>query len=456
MAFETNTSYWIDAFKSRLDGKYELRDLVSADSDSATFRTASKELVRFFHLNAADATRQVELWQSLGRSPHPNLLSIIGSGQTAVDDAQPAAYVISESAEEGLGSVLQERSLTGDEADGLLRSLVPALSHLHARGFVHGRICPAEVFATGDTIKLSSDCARLAGEKPAAYRSFPAYLAPEQQDQNATPAADVWCLGASLFEVLTRSPFVIERRAEVLNLPAPFNRLIERCVAPDPSARPAITDLLSPQIPKEAPQKLLAAPVSATPSFSGQPEARPERIGSPFIFSAAETPKPGSRTPLALAAAAIVLLLIVASLWWAKNRTAPTQDDGPKVPDAKVVTPPQPVPSPVVPAQQAAATMPPPPSTPAVNTPAPATGHGQVWRVVLWTYGDLAMAQKKAASVAEQHPDLHPEAFTPDTGSKMHLVVIGGQMTRDQARELQRQARQLGLPRDAYFQNFSH
>lgn len=460
MAIETNTSYWVNAFKTRLDGEYKLQDLLSADADSAIFRTTAQENARFFHLNAEAAAHQVELWRSLEQTSHQNLLRIINCGETDLE-GQPVAYVISESADESLVPVLQERSLTTEEAKGLLQSLASALSHLHASGFVHGRVCPAEIFASGETIKLSSDCARPIGEKSLAYRSFPAYLAPEQQDQNITPVADIWCLGASLFEVLTQSPFVVERRSNIAKLPAPLGRIVERCLLSDPSGRPTATEVLVLLNERAAPPAEVKA--------HGIEPAPESPIALPQFAAAYATPEPSRRKPLMLAAAAVILLLIVASIWWAKNRVGSAEAS--KTPDAKVVstaqtTPPSaasPTPPPAsVPATPEASADEKPSSslgktaTPKATTPGPANKNAQIWRVILWTYGDATLAQNKVDKVAQEHPDLHPEVFTPDSNSKLHLVVVGGAMTRDQARELQQKVRQLDLPRDAYFQNFSH
>lgn len=491
MAIETNTSYWVNAFHTRLDGEYKLQDLVSADADSAIFRTTSLEIARFFQLTARDAAHQVDLWQSIAHSAHPNLLRVISYGHANLD-GQPGAYVISEAADESLVPVLRERKLTQEETQGLLQSMTAALNHLHARGFVHGRVCPAEVFASGETIKISSDCVKPIGEKSGAYRSFPAYVAPEQQGQNTTPAADVWCLGATLFEVLTQRPFAMERRGDIARLPAPLNRVVEGCLAADPAVRPRVSELLSSGQDKVAPQP----PVVVASADVVEP---PFQSAAPSFMSGGAAPEGSSRrTPLMVAAAAVVVLLLVASVWWAKNRVVAREDS--KAPDAKVVNQ-QAVADPETPAAQTnvpaaaqtsvpaaaktneapAANKPPaasepvaasegkrdaepapvhaPVATAAQETPsrsaAPLKAGDPVWRVILWTYADEGMAKSKADQLAQKHPELNPEVFTPDTnGGGLHLVVVGGAMTRDQAQDLEHKVRQLGLPRDAYVQNF--
>ena len=76
------------------------------------------------------------------------------------------------------------------------------------------------------------------------------------------------------------------------------------------------------------------------------------------------------------------------------------------------------------------------------------------WRVVAFTYNREDQAQKKASSLARQHPGLAPEAFSPN-GKAPWLVTIGGGLNRDAAYALARKAQSLGLPRDTYAQNYS-
>ena len=89
---------------------------------------------------------------------------------------------------------------------------------------------------------------------------------------------------------------------------------------------------------------------------------------------------------------------------------------------------------------------------------APVTGTGEngaVWRLVLYTYGSEAAAQKMAESINQKHPGLSAEVFSPK-GSGPYLVVAGGRMTRDAAARLRQSVGHLGMPRDAYIQNYDH
>jgi cell division septation protein DedD len=99
------------------------------------------------------------------------------------------------------------------------------------------------------------------------------------------------------------------------------------------------------------------------------------------------------------------------------------------------------------PAPQAAAPQPLPASkgTESLN--------GQPWRVVIYAYTREADAANKARAVNAKHPDLQAEAFSP-SGNSPYLVVVGGRLSREDANRLLHRVRGMGLPRDAYIQNY--
>lgn len=80
--------------------------------------------------------------------------------------------------------------------------------------------------------------------------------------------------------------------------------------------------------------------------------------------------------------------------------------------------------------------------------------NGSIWRVVLYTYNHEADAQKMAQSINQKHAGLGAEVFSPKDNGGPYLVVIGGQMNREEAAKLRRKVVGQGLPHDAYIQNF--
>ncbi len=74
--------------------------------------------------------------------------------------------------------------------------------------------------------------------------------------------------------------------------------------------------------------------------------------------------------------------------------------------------------------------------------------------MIAFTYNHRSDAEKKVSDLAQIHPELQPTVFTPN-GRAPYLVSIGGLMDRKAARALAHRSRSLGLPRDAYAQNYS-
>jgi eukaryotic-like serine/threonine-protein kinase len=138
--------------------------------------------------------------------------------------------------------------------------LCSAVQYLHRHGILHLDLKPSNIVSECQRAKiLDLSIARPAGrgKKGAGTRN---YMAPEQaRGGYLSPAADVWGIGAVLFEVATGElPFgapeededryeQLERRAELVRayrrVPAPFNDLVGSCFEPEPAKRPAVGEL---------------------------------------------------------------------------------------------------------------------------------------------------------------------------------------------------------------------
>jgi hypothetical protein len=105
---------------------------------------------------------------------------------------------------------------------------------------------------------------------------------------------------------------------------------------------------------------------------------------------------------------------------------------------------PAPLPKPVVPKFTA----------PAISKPSPVTGR-EIWRVIAFTYRSRDAAAGKVRQINQAHPGLNASVFEPEGKSSYYLVALGGRMTYEDAVRLQRSARDKGLPRDLYVQNYS-
>lgn len=467
----SNNLNWSRLEGTTLEGGYQLAELLQADETAATFRVRvlgdfrRKALANFYDTTGAAADEQVALWKSARAIRHPNLRVPLAAGRLPIEGAAPV-YVVLDKPDESLSGVLSKRALAHEEADEILASLRKALEELHPRGFVHGCVSPDELFAFGETIKLSTDCIRKLDSAPPVELRRAKYLAPESAKENVTPAADVWCTGATLLEALTQKTCAgsdcLEQAESVAE---PFKRVIRKFLEPNPAQRAKLADLESLRTGKVV-QEVAAA---ATPAFAmAQPladstaaEQELNRIDRRRSFEPAQRSFQRSRTWVYAA----VVLIVVIWLLWAERPKHPVNDTpaaqpvttarahraGPAgsgtawptrtlSPDGSATTPR----ADVHPDARIAA----PP-----KAAIPRSGDPAVWRVVLYTFSREGDAQKRAQAINEKHPGLDAQTFAP-ARTHMYLVVAGGKMTRSEAARLRLKALRQGMPRDTYIQNY--
>ncbi|MBI3726121.1 protein kinase [bacterium] len=224
-----------------------IKVLPSASSDSA--------MIRF--------QREKELQRALGEED--GFVPLLDSGERMREPWLVMPLV-------GGGSLrdrLRRGPLAVDEAAALGRTLARALARAHARGIVHRDLKPENVLFTTRGRPLIADLGvakrfdALTGQSGAASLSRSGafvgtvgYLSPEQlADSKAVgPQADVFALGAILYECLAGKPaFVGESMIELCakvasgvveplsrarpETPPPLARVGERALSPDPRAR---------------------------------------------------------------------------------------------------------------------------------------------------------------------------------------------------------------------------
>jgi formylglycine-generating enzyme required for sulfatase activity/tRNA A-37 threonylcarbamoyl transferase component Bud32 len=188
-----------------------------------------RELVRF----------RIEA-EAIARLQHPNIVQI-----HEVGEAGGHPYCALEFVEGGnLAGKLNGKPLPAREAAKLVESLARAIQVAHSRNVLHRDLKPANVLLTADGTpkitdfglarQLDSD----SGETQAgAVMGTPSYMAPEQASghaHEAGPPADVYALGAILYECLAgRPPFKGKTIVETLDQvrtqePVPPSRLQQR------------------------------------------------------------------------------------------------------------------------------------------------------------------------------------------------------------------------------------
>jgi len=257
-----------------LEGGYELKEVLEGRETAARLRvrilgSGGKTGVAYFmHLVPADAEDQLDIWNTLREASHPNLSKPAALGKRDVGGVK-TIYLVLTDADEKLAAVIPERPLEWEEAAEVLHACEKGLAHLHAHGLLHGAVSPQTVEAVGYSVQLSTENVHRVGQTPRIEWHKPQYLAPESKNLNLTTAADVWCLGATLFEVLSQERY--GTAGAQLEQGLPLAAVIYRCLDKNPLTRCTL---------KEAPvieQNTAHAPPAAKP----EPAPIPEPVAPP-------------------------------------------------------------------------------------------------------------------------------------------------------------------------------
>ena len=225
----SNPEEW-KKWEGRVDGKFPLRHWLGGSEHSAVFLTerpgqpSQKAAIKLIAADdAAEADRQLARWRAAAQLSHPHLMRIYEAGRCRLDGT-PLLYLLMEYAEEDLSQILPQRPLAPAEVTDLLPPLLDALSYLHSKGFVHGRIKPSNVHAMGDQLKLSADQIVTFAELNSARRRRDVYDAPETAAGIVSPAGDVWSIGVTLVAALTQNvSFEGETSPAIPIRPKPFH-----------------------------------------------------------------------------------------------------------------------------------------------------------------------------------------------------------------------------------------
>src|SRR5882724_9179711 len=150
----------------------------------------------------------------------------------------------------------------------MLAAVLPALDFLHENGLVHAGLRPSNIHATGDNVKLSADRILPAGESSLAWPLAAPFAAPESV---LFPAADIWSLGISLCETLTKDFPAREPSGQFTlpDLPAPFAEIVRSALVEDATLRitlDQVRSLLDPEF--VAKRKATPATISAANTAS--------------------------------------------------------------------------------------------------------------------------------------------------------------------------------------------
>ncbi len=210
---------------------------------------------------------------------HPNVCRVYDVGEIDGQVFLSMEYVDGED----LASLLRRIGrLPGDKALDIARRLCAGLGAAHEKGVLHRDLKPSNVMldARGNVLLTDFGLAGLADEIEGAEirNGTPAYMAPEQlTGQEVTAKSDIYSLGLVLYEIFTgKRPFEADTLAELVrvrnrhhthqphnwvkDLDPAVERIILRCLEPDPARRPSSAMAVAAALPGGDP---LAAALAA-------------------------------------------------------------------------------------------------------------------------------------------------------------------------------------------------
>lgn len=168
--------------------------------------------------------------RSIAAINHPNVCTLHDVGHN---------YLVMELVEgETLSARLKRGKLSVAETVRFGAQIAEALAVAHAKGIVHRDLKPANIMLTKSGVKVMDFGVAKSALDPAltaagGVMGTPAYMAPERlEGKEADARSDIYALGLVLSEMLTG-----KRSKEPENLPPGIDRVIKRCLDPDPDER---------------------------------------------------------------------------------------------------------------------------------------------------------------------------------------------------------------------------
>jgi serine/threonine protein kinase len=260
-----------DSLTGRRIGPYEVRERVGSGGMGSVYRAVRVDdyqqqvAIKLIKLGLDDPElleRFRTERQVLAGLNHPHIARLLDGGTTA--DGQP--YLVMEFIEgRPLDAYCDGRQLTSRQRAELLRAVCAAVQHAHEHHqVVHRDLKPGNVLVTADGTPKVTDfglAKRLDGDglqtASGVILGTPSYMAPEQaagKTKEVGPAADVYALGAILYDLLTgRPPFKADTPLDTVlqvlteepvpprrlqpRLPADLETICLKCLEKEPGRR---------------------------------------------------------------------------------------------------------------------------------------------------------------------------------------------------------------------------
>ncbi len=460
---------WITLQGKILDGGYELGAALETNENAAHFKvrilgdSSAPAYASFFLAEGPVATEQLQVWQDLRRLQHPNLKTPLASGRMRVDGFS-AIYVVCSMPDETLSEILADRGLSAEECQELLKGLGQGLLYLHSHGIAHGAVSPEMAVAVGDSIQLSTECTRRINAYPRLTIAVPRYLAPEARSANVSMAADVWCLGATIFEALVQKKYEAASFNDLAALS--LGPILQRCLDQDPQTRAHLLELIDPPanlrdavtpIPPSArvkPLQVLRKPVGTTRIRPLDPAAvqlvkfDPASGIAPLKARVKSSGNGGFSRPITAGVAAIVVVILVVWLVILPKIHSMAEPPVKVSQQAKTAWPTQTIEGQDTTAGSDARGSLPPAQSAKPSRPA-ADSNTRTWRVVLGSYAYEKDADRRLQLLGKTHPSLNVNKLAVSPKGP-YFVVVGGPMTQAEATDLRKRALSVGISRASY------
>ncbi len=261
-----------------IGGRHALRQYLGGSDHSAIYLTdfgGARAVAKLVAADASDASAQLARWETACNLAHPNLLRVYETGRWHADDEQDMYFAVMECADENLGDVLADRSLTPVEAREMLVPTLAALEYLHGRNLVHGCLKASNVMASGPQLKLALDGVRRSGTRLTSIEQEDWRAVPEVFNAGVSSRNDMWALGLLLVEALTAQRPKAENAGDgAIQLPdelsEPFKSIAQECLQRDPAKRCSIPEI----------RQMLERPIeyarTTTPVVPIRPEPKPD------------------------------------------------------------------------------------------------------------------------------------------------------------------------------------
>jgi eukaryotic-like serine/threonine-protein kinase len=353
---------------SLLGGRYELGPLLASGGMGRVWRgrdtvlgrpVAVKILRSEFTGDDAFLARFRAEAQHAAALHHPNIASVFDYGEVE-EDGERLAYLVMELVDgESLATLLaRQRRLDVATSMRVMRGTAAALAVAHTAGLVHRDVKPGNVLVASDgTVKITDFGIAWSASSVPLTRTGQVigtahYLSPEQaQGDRASPASDVYALGAVTYECLAgRRVFEGENSVQIAvkqirehpdplppDVPAHVRALVERAMAKDPARRfpdgeallSAIDEVLAGSPPPAAARATRGAAAAASSAAGPTGTAvMPLPVARPVDDDTHVTTPPSERRrPTAVLVGALVALLLVAALVTGISLLGASDDD---------------------------------------------------------------------------------------------------------------------------------